>query len=283
MSSTSKIYPGYLGALSIGGGSKIRCTDFNVNYSQDILFYNHIIGLLDNITDGTKLEGASPNIQRTFWRAGTRVVNGSFTFPLAETSYKAMFDLARNATYFDMAFLYYCNGVSRRFTSCRVNTFSFRSMAGDVATMTIDVMGIGIEEANSSFQNSSPEKLITWDLINVNAPEVTDPIQGIEVTINNNCIPIFTAGGNTIKNYELTPWVIRVGTQEISGIISAYTNGRPTSSIHTVTTPSNLVIKIKDTEYKCPIVYRPTNRAAATNAIIAQLPFVGVDKGFNTA
>ncbi len=102
---------GYMGYAEIGG-IKVRCSDFNVKLSQDVLFYDHIIGLRDSIpTDILESKGdvGAWNEQKLFYRAATKIVEGQVSFPLLETSANAFFEEAKTGDYFDLNLYYSCD------------------------------------------------------------------------------------------------------------------------------------------------------------------------------
>lgn len=275
------ICPGYTGLLDIGAGSaagSIRCTDFDVNTRQEVEFYDHIIGLRDTITDDVKGGGAPPQIQRTFWRAGTRLVSGSFSFPATEYAYKRPFFLSRTADFFDMAFIYY-SGLARTFRYCRVNSFNMSIVAGDILTMSVDVMGMVMAEGAAATTYEGPEKLITWDKVQVTLGDLDIIIQGLQLDINNNIQPVYTCQSNI--DHLLEPLVLRVGMQEITGVISVYNDGGSSENISDIDEPIELTITVADMTWKCPVVLMPVQRSGAIGPNISTMPFVGVDRGFN--
>jgi len=226
-------------------GLKIRVSDFNVNVKQEVSFYDHIIGLRDSVPKGlsTKGDAGNLNVQKYFWRPGTKICTGSFTFPATVFNLQKTFDLARNGDEFKLTFHYACDDVARVFDKCRVNNFTFTSTAGEVVTVQVDVMGRYIEEGTGTLRYDTPEKLITWDQVEITT-DSTNPVQMFTFSVNNNCIPIYTTGGNV--NRELFPKYIRVGMQEVTGSVVYYIKGIDYEDLDKDTDSDTIKIKITD-------------------------------------
>lgn len=280
---------GYMGLCEING-LKIRVSSFNVNVKQEAEFYDHIIGLRDSFPKGLDTKGdigpSNPDLsnkinpQKYLWRPGTKICSGSFSFPATVTNLNTVFDLARTGDDFNLRFNYAYNDVQRLFTFCKINSFSFVSSAGEVATLQVDVMGRGMEESTGSNQSTLAEKLLTWDQIKVTASRNTNPIKLLNFTVNNSCIPIYTAGENL--HNELFPKKIRVGMQQVSGTIVFYIKGLGFEDLDKDTTSDTINITIVDgcnndafDETLC-VIYKPIERAGSLKELLHTLPFVGV-------
>jgi hypothetical protein len=265
---------GYLGYAEISG-TKVRCTDFNVQVKQDVLFYDHTIGLRDNIPSailGGKGDQAQWNEQKIFWRAATKIIEGNVSFPMSEFSANAFFDQAWKGDWFDFSLYYSCEN-GKMFKECRVNTYNFSITAGDVANVSVGVIGKNISEATPAVYDRL-EKLITWDKVEIGG--VGDQIVSLDFTINNNCIPIYTSGTNTGGISPLIPNDIRVGMQSLTGSVSFYNNAGPTDSFVEVNTPQFITISAGSFNATLNVLYQYPERNGAVSAYIKTVPFVGV-------
>jgi hypothetical protein len=276
---------GFIGLCEIDG-LKVRVTNFNVNVRQEVQFYEHIIGLRDSIPSGLfpKKDDGSLNAQRTFWRPGVKICAGSIAFPATAENLDKVFDLVKRGDDFTLRFNYSCNDVQRVFKYCKINSFVFTATAGDIATIQIEVMGRHIKESTGSNLWDESQKLLTWDAIKITSISA-HPVQMFTLTVNNNCLPIYTAGAN--DDDELFPKKIRVGMQHVAGNIVYYIKGRSYEDLDKNTRSNSLKIKAKDkcggsfSETLC-VVYRPIERASNIGALLHTLPFVGVGKALGT-
>jgi hypothetical protein len=277
---------GFLGLCEIDG-LKVRVTDFNVNVRQEVQFYEHIVGLRDSIPSGLfpKRDDGSLNEQRTFWRPGVKICAGSISFPATIENLEKTFDLVKRGDDFTLKFNYTCNDVERTFEYCKINSFVFTATAGDIPTIQIDIMGRHIAESTGSNLWDDSQKLLTWDRVKITSIS-KDPAQMFTFNVNNNCLPIYTAGAN--DKSDLFPKKIRVGMQHVTGTIVYYVKGKPYEDLDKNTKSKILKIKIEDKcvrkrfdETLC-VVYRPIERASNIGALLHTLPFVGVGKALGT-
>ena len=291
---------GFMGLANIGN-TQIRCTSFSVNPNQDVSFYNHVIGLKDTIpTDSTTKGEILPkpvagntyaNIQRKIWRPSPISITGGMAFPATETSLKTVFDLARYANYFDLAFIYYCaSGLSqdfnaRTFNDCRINGFDFSITSGDIVNISIDVVGKNVEQRDDYVHYTTPQKLITWDEVNTtitNAPFTVDKlmINGLSFKINNNIQTIYTAGTSLTTSESLYPYDLRVGMQEVTGSLSVYLDAGKEFIPINLATPATIQMIMPSLTVRMTVVFKSNQMDGLVGPIITQLPFVGVDYSF---
>ena len=282
--SGNTLNPGFMGIATIGSSS-IRCTDFSVNIKQEPVFYDHTIGLRDSIPgsifDGKGDVGAY-NPQKIIWRPGVKLVQGGFTFPWTDTNQvKDLFDIAkRGDTMDDFSFGYSCD-FGRTFSGCKMNSFSVKAAAGELITTTIDFIGKDMVDGNGSAGYKNIEKLITWDAASISLSGFDNTYMSyFEFTINNNCIPIYTSGGN--NNDALSPYDIRVGMQMVTGAISFYT-GKELKFLEEQINPSTINFSCQDgLSFSMDVILKPLEQNAAVNGpIIRTVAFVGVDKVFS--
>jgi len=274
---------GWMGYAEIGE-KKVRCTDFNVKLTQKVLFYDHTIGLRDSIPSeilGSKEDDGSFNEQKIFWRGSTKIVEGAINFPLTEFSANAFFQQACKGDEFDVLLVYSCD-VAKLYKYCRVNTYSFTATAGEGANVSVGVMGIDIQEGIGGTYEIL-EKIITWDEITINGTGADKGIVSFDFAINNNCIPIYTAGtnlgvgGTAGGTSELLAHKIRIGMQEVTGSITLYNDyGDPNVFVEEA---SEKTIKISaggifNAELK--VVFEYPGNTGQVSPHIRVIPFVGV-------
>lgn len=284
------VNPGYMGLCTIDD-VKIRVTDFSVNVSQEVEFYDHIIGLRDNFPGPLRTKGdegvpnpvtGDINIQKYAWRPGVKICSGSISFPATYESLRKTFYLAKTGDDFTIIFNYACNDVQRTFTYCKVNSYSFSISAGEILTITLDVMGRFMEEDTGFTPYDETEKLLTWDSVSITTLNSSDPVFSFNFTVNNNCSPIYTAGANASES--LFPKKIRVGMQEVTGSIVYYIKGIDYKGLSALTTFNGITLKVKgscdnnDFVQQLCVIYKPIERASSIGALLHTLPFVGVGK-----
>lgn len=280
MSNTVKA--GYMGWAEVGD-YKVRCTDFNVKLRQDVLFYDHIIGLRDSIPTsifGGKGEADPPafNKQKIFYRPSVKIVEGNINFPLAEWSAKAFFEPAYKGDSTDITLIYAC-GVKRKFTDCKINTYNFSATSGELANISISVMGKSIDPDSGTSEEiyDTPEKLITFDNVKIIGTGGDDGIVSFDFSINNNCIPIYTAGTNMATD-KLLANDIRVGMQQVTGSITFYNDIGPIDTfIETITAPQTVTVTAGDFSAELTILYQYPERQGQVSAYVRTIPFVCVD------
>jgi hypothetical protein len=280
------IKPGYLGIAKVGN-VYIRCTGFSINPTQEVLFYNHTIGLNDTVPEDSATKGediTQTQTQRRIWRPSTINIAGSMTFPATVENINVMFDNAKNGSIIDsIDFKYYC-GTGRSFRQCRVNSYEFSITAGDILNINVDVVARDIDQMSSSLPSYiEPQGLISHDEIKVTIngdTEINDAIiQGINFRINNNAMPIYTVTPQGVSN-SLMPADIRLGMQEISGSIIIYLQqGREFIPIDQAD-PYEIVIESHSFNEKIYAVFQSNQMEGIVGPVVTTIPFVGVDRAF---
>ncbi len=269
------INAGFLGLANVNG-TLLRCQDFSMNPRQDALFYDHIIGLRDTIPStlfGRKGDVGGKNTinaQKIIWRPSVKICQGGISYPLIETD--PLFELAKRGIPFNLTFAYDCES-ARTFIDCVVNTYTFSVTAGDIATITADIMARTVNDADRLGRYNVESKIVTWDDFDITTTGGAGAeIQSMTFTVNNNCKPVYTAGANNILN--LNPLAIRVGMQEVSGSISYYGKGADLASMGGEGT-----ITLSSTEFNVDlnVLFKPQERASSLGPVIAPLLFVGRD------
>lgn len=279
---------GYMGIANLGG-TQVRCTSFSVNPNQDVLFYNHVIGLKDTIPSNSATKGenlSAVNIQRKIWRPSPISIAGGISFPVTQNSLKYVFDTARQGNYFDLDFAYYCgsNTNARTFNDCRVNGFDLSAQAGDIVNVNMDVVAKNVTEKSTYAWFRTPQKLITWDKVQVqvsNAPFAVNSqmINGFSFKINNNVQTIYTAG-TTTTDASLLPYDLRIGMQEVSGSLRVYLDaGRELIPIN-LSKEAKISVKMPSLSFIMTVVFKSNQIEGLVGPVITELPFVGVDYSF---
>lgn len=288
------VKPGYMGLADIGG-TKVRCNSFSINPNQDVLFYDHVIGLKDTVPadNSTKQEDLGltyANVQRKIWRPSPISITGGISFPATENNLSDIFNLARYANYFNTDFTYYCHASednSRTFTDCRINSFDFNIVSGDIVNISLDVACKNVEANNQSANYTGAEKLITWDKVPVeisNAPFSTSNIvvQAFNFKINNNLQTIYTTTSETNTTESLLPTDIRVGMQEVTGTVTLYVNRGykfiPIGLNNVANIQANM--GAAGINLNMTVVFKPSQLEGNVGPILVQLPFVCVDYYF---
>ena len=278
-----------MGYASLAGWPTVRCTDFSVNVKQEPLFYDHIIGLRDSIPQSiydVKGDNQSHNPQKMFWRPGVKLSQGSLGFPwtINEAVLHPQAVLLTQAIHgddFDMSFYYTC-GIGRKFTNCKVNSYSLKLSNGELVTSSVDIMAPHMEahDVLTPTPITATEKLVTWDSVVITGlPNVLAEVVSFELTINNGVMPIYTAGENS-SGHKLEPKELRVGMQTVTGTVSYYTYNNLVF-MEDILGDSGTDVSITIANYptiNLKLIFKPMEQSAATGAIIRTVQFVGVDK-----
>lgn len=269
---------GYMGIADIDG-QKIRCTEFSVSPKQEPLFYDHIVGLRDttpNVDAGVfqgKADIGALNAQKIIWRPGVKTFQGGMSFPLTDLSGASLFNYARTGDNFSLSFQYDCGEIGRTYSSCKVNGYTFSVSAGDICNVQVDIMAIECVEDTFEPSYEEVEKLVTWDDVKLGG--LSSPASAFTFTINNNCKPIYTAGGNNIL--KLSPAKIRVGMQEVTGSITFYNKERDLSFMDNITDPTTITLTAGPLETELNVIFKPIEISGRSGPVLSTLAFVGVD------
>ncbi|GAG85212.1 unnamed protein product, partial [marine sediment metagenome] len=226
------VEPGYMGYALIDGGL-YRCTDMSLAPSQEPVFYDHVVGLKDVLpaagsgTKGATDEKGVSNAQKIVWRPSTISYEGNISFPVMDISSGCssgslnldyVFNLAKYGDTFEVVCTYNCL-TGRKFTGCKINTMSFSITAGDIVTVSLQIVATGMSESLlTPEQFDINQKLVTWDKVIVNGNVSTvnfEEMQAFSLDINNNINTIYTHG-------SLAPRELRVGMQEVGGSLTIY-------------------------------------------------------------
>jgi hypothetical protein len=223
---------GYRGILELGSTPlRVRFSDATVTAKQVIEAPDLVMGDWD----------------RNAYVYGKVEVGGSISGPVTEKflSSNSIFEwgCGRDTsecgalTANDVKLYYYCNK-SRLFEDMYVNSLNFSVSAGDVAQFSIDVVGAKVGDdggwgEDTPYHFTEPEKLITWDKINLT---ITDPgetdnssssessdspssviFSNFDFTVSNNVETVYGLGQNNLLPFDIVP-----GLRHISGTLSAF-------------------------------------------------------------
>jgi hypothetical protein len=260
------IKAGFLG-YAIVDGTTIRINDSSLNLHREPLFFDHIVGLRDNIPSGIfgdKGDSGELNRQKIIYRKSNIKIQGSISYPLIQDD--PLFDLAKTGDSFNIRIVYGCN-VGRSFSDCVVNTYNISVNAGDFASVTADIWAIEANDDDSWSKQTDETKIITWDNFTISE---YDKISGFSLDINNNCSFIYTASSIG----DGTPLKIRVGMQEVTGNFSIYNRAGDLSLSGEKTI--NISCDALSMNLKC--LLRPSEMQASLGPVVSSIPFVGVDR-----
>jgi hypothetical protein len=282
------ISPGFIGYADIGS-TIIRCSDFNVNLKQEPIFYDHIIGLRDTIpTDiytikgdgGDKAADEQYNNQNILWRPSVKISQGGFSYPWMDNNIGLLWEEVRGGKSFDMSFKYTC-GVARKFTGCKINTYSIKISSGDFISSSVDIMARHEELTmipDTSIIDTS-NKILTWDTVKIfiDNAEATNLVS-FDLTINNSCIPIYTAGSNSNITNPLEAKDIRVGIQKLTGTITSYEENS-LDYLESVDTEKNISLEFDGQAFVINLtaIFHPMTVPASIGPVIRTIPFTGVN------
>ena len=286
------LYPGFMGKAIISDTTSqnnftVRCTDFNVNVSQELKVYNHIIGLRDSIPTSMfndKKDDAKQNPQNIMYRAGIKACDGNISFPITNVSGSSLFVEAVKADDFTLDFDYTCNKY-RQYKPCKVNTYSLSATAGEVPRVTAGIKAVKLTQDATGTYNmyNVDEKLLTWDAIAITG--LSGNILSFQIDINNNCTPIYTAGTNMTTGDNLWPLKIRVGLQQVSGYFTFYWPSGLTPDLYIEDILNIPLIVNIDMggifKIKLNIIFPYPEISGKLDAMIRTYKFVGVDKAID--
>jgi len=212
---------GYKG-IALIDGSEFRFSDASIVAKQAVEAPDLVMG----------------DIDRDAYVFGKIEIGGSINGPVTETFMASggVFDWAcgREAcgglASKDVELIYYCEK-SRNFTGLMVNSLNFSVAAGDIAQFGLELIGTDFDAWGTNTADfTTPEKLITWDKINIGitktGTEPDAPAQAIldalaysnfDFTVANNIEAQYSLGQADLKPYDLVP-----GLRNISGSITIF-------------------------------------------------------------
>jgi len=280
---STKALPGYRG-IAVIDNRAIRCESFDINPNQEVLFYDHVIGLNDTIPTNSSTKGESVGniqIQKTFLRPSTIKIEGNLSFTATHNglsvNFASLFNYAKYGDYFDTAFTYFCNA-ARGYKNCRINSFGFSATAGDVLNINTNIIAGDLTTASET-SYIVPEKVITYEKVSISNTGF-DNIMGFSFDINNSAEPIYTNDSTTgplSPSNKFLPYDIRLGMQAVTGEITIYLyDGMPFISGDPVT----ITVSVADWSTTMKIIYLSNKITGQTKAVTTTIPFVGVDKVF---
>jgi len=273
------IPPGFTGVLTFGN-QKIRCTDFSVNPDQQPLFYKHIIGLRDSIpvNNSAKEDIGTINTQRGLWRPSVKLARASFSYPVTDITGIPVFNAAKTGDDIDAIFTFDCFPLTYAISECKMASFGLRVTAGDILTVSSEIVGRVLSDSGTYDDYRTEEKLITWDECRIQINNFDAPILSFELSITNEVMPIYTSGQN---NIDLFPLKLRIGIQEVSGSISFYTKGSQGKNLEWLTAQTTPVMISFDgggLSIDINAVFNPVSRVGSVTPVISTITFTGIGK-----
>ena len=282
---------GYMGVL-VTPDINIRCTSFSLNSSQDLHFYNPVLGINDTLPSGDSTKGETPGTRqpnlRNIFRPGVVAVGGSFSYPATTSAIATFFDVAKSGDYLNndkasvTKFQYYCktgDNNTTQFTGCRINNFEFNAQAGEVVNISLDMGALDLSFSTLEETYIVPEKIITWDTVIVSTTPTLNHIRGVSFKINNNLSPIYTAGAT--DDTTLFPSDLRLGIQEVSGSVSFYLKQGQAFIPTKKGTADTINISCEGMNINATVFFQTTKAEGVVGPIICELPFVGVGNIFS--
>lgn len=270
--------PGYLGYLSLLGQS-IRVTDADVTLRQEVLSDPSVFGLRD-VRGGyrAKGEGTPAHPQKTIWRPSTKIVEGSFSFPLTNgQNFNEIYQLARFGEQFNLVYKLNCQQAVYA-EGCRISSFSLSCAAGGVVEMSLSFSGMYIESGSVTDPYTSPEKLVTWDMVSVNGVPSATTLSDVSFEIENVLNIVYTSGNNFSES--LFPMAIRIGEQTITGSVTAYErNIIPSDNIDGDVEYFSLNAASVLSIQNVPVKYYPVAIRGDLMVYTGAIAFMGVDVG----
>ena len=288
----ANVFAGYRGAANIGAIGAVRFADASITARQEINAPDLIMGDWDHdayvfgpIEVGGTISGP---VTETF-------VAGGAGGGLWDWSCKRNGDCGTlNDDTVDL--YYYCDeggsGLnSRSFSGMFVNTLNFSVAAGDVAQFSIDVMGklAGPWSSATPPQNTTSEKLMTWDMCNVTiagGSEFTPPAKiaysNFDFTVSNNLQTVYSLGQPNLFPYEIVP-----GLRTITGSISVYNtpqaNGADAWTDYVASGVSTITFSIGTLSIDMFVRFHRVEPASSVGPIISTIGFTGVTHQTGTA
>jgi len=272
----AEIEVGYLGIVEVGG-TRIRCNNMGSTPTQQVLDYKHIYGLNDSGSGSTtKGETIGAIIdQKILWRPGMYLLAGSFSFPADEDNAGVLYDYIKTGEYVpEIKFKYSC-GTGIAFQNCRLSQFTLSVTAGDMLNISVSFVATSSDDIGVSESYEDAKKLITWDKVDITGADGN--LQSVNLNITNEIIPIYTVDGTVFSGNEFGPRDLRIGEQNVSGVINTYLkpieftmNDETEEGLITIVAP-NLTIGIN-------AVKTPLQVSTSTGVFYAGEVFTGVGR-----
>ena len=260
-----RIRPGFRGIVRINGEKFIRVSNADISLRQDA------IPFLPSYA-GVQL--------RRIWHIGTGDVTSSLSIPLCQDSAAFLYSLASTRTEFFMDLYYYGGsepGVTaqdRRILGCVINELTFDCKAGEVASVSVSIVGKEITKPAYKFSYTKGQKLVTWDRCQVRFPTYADTyideaMQSFTYTISNDLKTIKTAA-------SVLPKVINPAIQDVRGSFAFYNSKDIVLPLRS-DLPFGLAFRdgvrwlIDDLEIEHSVVFHPTQSVPLTPAAIVSM------------
>jgi len=268
-----KVHMGYMGNLVLGyrgNTTPLLCSDMDEAVDSSPKFYDHIQGLRDkDVTKMTKgpapagstAVGGTKLIQKKFYRYSPRRYTVRANGPVPEQDVDALLQWAISGDVAPVDCIFWKSGKGRRLKDAVVSSLALAVKAGEVATYTVEVVGLGFNDTALSVQPVDCKKLVTWDACHIVIGGNDSGLQDFSITISNPIVPIYVAN-------SLDPKTLRIAVQEVTGSFSAYGWDEPTGDTLQFTFGGNK-------RYELHIVYGGRSEKGNAGPIINTTPFFG--------
>lgn len=229
---------GFRGIVEIDGRILLRVSNIDIQRRQEALPFLPTYA-------GTQI--------RRIWRRAPGTVAGSISFPLTEGKADDLAEYAVDRTEFEMI-IYYYDGRSKRYDGCLLNGLSFSCSAGEVVSVTMNIVANEIETGNRTQTYTKGEKLVTWDkcLVDFSSAYENSILQAFTYNIENDVKTIHT-------QKQLLPTFLNPAIQDVTGTFEFYDYELPEVGVDTYSLGFKQVrFEIDDWTTTHDIVFDPT-------------------------
>jgi hypothetical protein len=271
----------YMGSCTYDGTTfAVNSMDATVEQTPQV--YDHIVGLRDKFDDeknkGQETSdtsgGGENTIQKRIYRYSSKLpkatLSGPITAPETGVSpFETLLDHAISGVPADGLFVFWSDGKQYEMTNGVVSNLSITVEAGGASSFTAEIIGEEMEDGDGTTVEVDCTKILTWDRVLVNATNITGDLSGFSVTIANPIQPIYTS-----EKTNLFPKTLRIGTQGVTGSISAYEfHFKPDAgALEFRLGPNGQTYKLKT------VAYHPGSASASgATPFISTVGFTGVD------
>lgn len=212
---TTTVNPGFMGYASLGG-STVRFTDCSFAAKQEVNAPDLITGYF----------------RRMAYNYGPVDISGTISGPVG-TNFSGTGAIWDKATLRDSCglmtddtfeIIYYC-GIGYSFPSAKIQSITFSCAAGDVAQFSFDIIAAKAPIPATGTQNTTPEKLVTWDKVQLSVTGSDgntfddDAFSNFEVSFGNNVEAVYALNGT---GSDLFPFALVEGLSTITGSVAVY-------------------------------------------------------------
>lgn len=202
-------HKGYLGSCSIAGAN-LACTSMSVGYDLKPGFYDHVIGLKDTNSSGSKGKGGHQDVQKHFWRWTPGVAKVSVSGVGTPGALESLWDAAFKGDEISAGCTFWKGGTSKGVSEAYISNLTIDCQAGDNMNFSVEVIGKKLTGKGGNEFNCS--RLVTW--IDANVGSSIGEVYGFSISINNPIKPVWTSNEGYFADD------LRIGIQEITGSVT---------------------------------------------------------------